>query len=221
MFDSVIGTAISPQSFLLCSLASIVFGLVISTIYIKTSESSKNFAITLALLPLLVEIVIMMVNGNIGAGVAVMGAFSLIRFRSQPGNSKEITAVFITMAVGLATGMGYIGYAAVFTVITGIFLMVLSLSHFAEKDSDMRELKITIPEDQDYDDIYQDIFNRYLSKYILTEVKTANMGSLYELCYNVKPKDERQVKKMIDEIRTRNGNLTVLIRRPKHSAEEL
>lgn len=221
MFNSVIANGLTFEGLMICSIASIIFGLVISTIYIKTSECSKNLAISLALLPLLVEIVIMMVNGNIGAGVAVMGAFSLIRFRSQPGNSKAITAVFFAMAIGLATGMGYVGYAAVFTVITGAVMVVLSLSPFAEKDPDTRELKITIPEDQDYEGIYQDIFEKYLEKYDLEEVKTTNMGSLYELTYSVKPKDTSKIKQMIDDIRTRNGNLTVLMRRPKSSATEL
>lgn len=221
MFNSVIANGLTFEGLMICSIASIIFGLVISTIYIKTSECSKNLAISLALLPLLVEIVIMMVNGNIGAGVAVMGAFSLIRFRSQPGNSKAITAVFFAMVIGLATGMGYVGYAAVFTVITGAVMVVLSLSPFAEKDPDTRELKITIPEDQDYEGIYQDIFEKYLEKYDLEEVKTTNMGSLYELTYSVKPKDTSKIKQMIDDIRTRNGNLTVLMRRPKSSATEL
>ena len=221
MFNSVIGSTLTIKSLMICLLASIIFGLIISIVYVKNSECSKNFAITLAILPLLVNIVIMMVNGNIGAGVAVMGAFSLIRFRSQPGNSKEITAVFFAMAVGLAAGMGYIGFGAVFTLVTAIYMIILSISHYAERDADTRELKITIPEDQDYDEIYNDIFDRYLSKYTLTEVKTSNMGSLYDLKYDINLKDESKVKMMIDEIRTRNGNLTVLLRRPKHSLEEL
>lgn len=221
MFNSVINGSVTIESLLMCTLASLILGNIFAAVYAKTTECSKNFAVSLAIMPMLVEIVIMMVNGNIGAGVAVMGAFSLIRFRSQPGNSKEITAVFFTMAIGLATGMGYIGYAVVFAAIAGTVFFILSVSHFAEDDTSIRELKITIPEDQDYEEIYDDIFEKYLVKHDFTQVKTANMGSLFELTYNVKVKTPGTEKKMIDEIRTRNGNLTVMLRRPKKDEMEL
>lgn len=223
MFDSIIDsvTGITAASAAECCLASIVLGLLIAFIYMKTSEYTKNFLISLAVLPVLVQIVIMMVDGNLGTSVAVLGAFSLVRFRSIPGTSKEIIAIFFAMAVGLATGMGCIGFAALFVVIVGAVFIILSVSPFGEKRGERRDLKITIPENLDYHGSFDDIFDKYLNKVSLDQVKTTNMGSMYELVYNVELKKDINEKNMMDEIRCRNGNLTVLLRRQKIGKDEL
>ena len=152
---------------------------------------SRNFIITLALLPAIVQAVIMIVNGNLGTGVAVMGAFSLVRFRSVPGNSREIGSVFLSMAVGLAAGMGYLGLAALLTLVIGLASVLLVSLPVGRGSMNGRELKVTIPENLDYTGIFDDIFAKYTGRAQLLRVKTVNMGSLYELCYRVELKNER------------------------------
>ncbi len=214
--------SLSLSGMLICSLVSIVLGIAIAACYMLCSEKySKNFVITLAVLPVLVQAVIMMVNGNLGTGVAIVGAFSLVRFRSVPGNSKEIGTVFFSMAVGLATGMGYIGYAAIFTLIVAIVFILLTKLDFGSKNEVNKQLKITIPENLNYIGLFDDIFEKYLTQTRLDRVKTTNLGSMFELTYLVKLKDEAKEKEMIDEIRTRNGNLTVLCGRVSTPVEEL
>lgn len=210
MFSSVLNsTGITLQSALICTVTSIVLGFVISFIYMHKNQCSKHFAVTLVLLPVIVQTVIMMVSGNLGAGVAVAGAFSLVRFRSQPGTSKEILCIFFAMAVGLATGMGYIAYAAATTVIIGGVLLALNSSRFAEQGVVDKELVVTIPENLDYNGLLDDIFRKYTGHVQLQKVKTVNMGSLYELRYRIALLDETKEKEMLDAIRERNGNLKV------------
>ncbi|OYP09709.1 DUF4956 domain-containing protein, partial [Lachnotalea glycerini] len=192
-----------------CFFSIFVFWVGVFEVYMFQGKYSKNFVITLALLPALIQLVIMMVNGNVGAGVAVMGAFSLVRFRSVPGTSKEILNIFFAMALGLTTGMGYIGYAVIFFIIIGIVLLVLSASRFGEKNSAEKELKITIAESLDYNGIFDDLFDKYTNNFELVRVKTTNMGSLYELQYHISIKDQTLEKEFIDEIRCRNGNLNI------------
>lgn len=224
LFESVINRAtetLTLEGVLICSVASILLGLLISVVYMKCSDYSKNFVISLAVLPILVQMVIMMVNGNLGTSVAIVGAFSLVRFRSQPGSSKEIAAVFFAMGVGLATAMGCIGYAVLFTVLVCAVIFVLSKTSFGENKTEMREWKITIPENLDYSGLFDDIFEEYANEVILDQVKTTNMGSLFELTYRVRMKDMKREKEMMDAIRCRNGNLTVVSRREKRGREEL
>lgn len=210
MFSSVLDTAgITLASALTCTGVSIALGFVIAFVYLYKSQCSKHFAITLVLLPVIVQTVILMVNGNLGAGVAVAGAFSLIRFRSVPGTSKEIVSIFYAMAVGLATGMGYIGYAVLIAFVIGAVMLLLSATSFGEQAIKEKELTVTIPENLDYVGLLEDLFCQYTNRHDLIRVKTVSMGSLYELRYRVTLKDENREKEMLDAIRERNGNLKI------------
>ncbi len=208
-FTSVISGSITMTTFLICTAVSLVLGILTALVYKHKNRCSQSFAITLAILPAIVQVVIMLVNGNIGAGVAVAGAFSLVRFRSAPGTAKEIGAIFLAMAIGLATGMGYITLAVLFFAIIGLFMLVLNLLKFGDDDENERTLKITIPENLDYDGIFDDLFSQYTEKSSLEKVKTTNMGTLYELQYSIILKSKEIPKAFIDEIRTRNGNLNI------------
>jgi hypothetical protein len=197
------------STFLICTAVSIVLGILTALVYTFRNRCSQSFAITLAVLPAIVQVVIMLVNGNIGAGVAVAGAFSLVRFRSAPGTAKEIGAIFLAMAIGLATGMGYVTLAVLFFVIIGAFMLLLNLVKFGDGDRAERSLKITIPENLDYDGIFDDLFTQYTERATLEKVKTSNMGTLYELQYSIVLKSKEIPKAFIDELRTRNGNLNI------------
>lgn len=212
---------IAFQSILLCTLASLVLGFGVAFVYMYKNKYSKNFVVTLALLPALIQLVIMMVNGNLGAGVAVMGAFSLVRFRSVPGTSKEICSIFFAMALGLTTGMGYIGYAAIFFLIIGAVILILAATNFGGKTSSEKELKIAIAESLDYNGIFDDLFDKYTNSVELVRVKTTNMGSLYELQYHISIKDQALEKEFIDEIRCRNGNLNITCGKVPTNKDEL
>ncbi|SHO44638.1 DUF4956 domain-containing protein [Anaerocolumna xylanovorans] len=209
IIDSVTGS-LTIESALICTVASLVLGGIIALIYMVQGSYTKSFIITLILLPALVQAVIMVVNGNLGAGVAVMGAFSLVRFRSIPGSSKEISSIFFAMVVGLAAGMGYVTYAALITVVIGLVLFLLSRFSFGEKKGNIKELRVTIPENLDYTDIFDDIFKKYTKSSTLTRVKTTNLGSMYDLFYEIELQENAKEKEMIDDIRCRNGNLTIV-----------
>lgn len=221
MFDSIIETGITSGTFFLCVLASLVLGAVIAISYMFRSQYSKSFVVTLALLPAIVQMIIMMVNGNIGVGVAVAGAFSLVRFRSVPGNAREIGSVFLSMAVGLATGMGFIWVAAVFTAIMVVFTLFYTLVGFGKAKSADRELKITIPENIDYTNLFDDLMKKYTSFNELVRVRTVNMGSLFQLVYKVRLRDVNKTKQFLDELRCRNGNLDIVCTLPAYGKEEL
>lgn len=210
MFSSVLdSTGLTLTSTLLCTGTSVALGFVIAFVYLYKAQCSKHFAITLVLLPVIVQTVIMMVNGNLGAGVAVAGAFSLVRFRSVPGTSKEIVSIFFAMAVGLSTGMGYLGYAALITAVISVVMLFLSATSFGEKASVEKELVVTIPENLDYTGLLDDLFRKYSDHCVLIRVKTVSMGSLYELRYRLMLKKNVSEKDLLDEIRVRNGNLKV------------
>ena len=209
MFDSIITGGLTIVNFLICMVASLFLGLVASIVNMKTGKSNHNFSLTLSVLPVIVTTVIMMVNGNLGTGIAVAGAFSLVRFRSLPGNSKEILFVFFAMAIGLACASGYIAYAVCFTALVSLFIIALSFLKFGEDKSGEKILKITIPEDLDYTEVFKETFTKYLSKNELVQVKTTNMGSLFELTYKIKLKNNIKEKELIDDIRIRNGNLKI------------
>lgn len=219
--SSVLGTTLTAQTILICSVASLILGLGIAGAYMYKNSYNKGFVMTLALLPAIVQIVIMMVNGNIGTGVAVAGAFSLVRFRSLPGTARDILSIFFAMAVGLATGMGYLGYAVIFLIIIGIASILLIKSRFGEVKSDKRTLRVTIPEDLDYDSLFDDLFEEYASSCELQRIKTTNMGSMFELSYQLELKSPKSTKSFIDALRCRNGNLNITLSRPLPSKEEL
>lgn len=219
MFESIFSDTLTLESVLLSIIVSLILGLFVAYIHMRTTKYTKNFIITLSILPLLVQIVMMMVNGNLGTSVAVLGAFSLIRFRSIPGNSREITSIFFAMAIGLATGMGQLILAIMLTIIIGFVLFILSKSKFGEQKISDQVLKITIPETLDYNNVFNDIFNEYLEEYKLFQVKTTSMGSLYELSYKVSLKEDLCSKKLMDDIRVRNGNLKIVLERPMDNYE--
>lgn len=207
-------------SVLLTLSVSLILGLIISMIYRKC-DVCHGFPIILALMPMLVASVIMIVNGNLGASVAVLGAFGLVRFRSAPGTAKEIGFLFFAMAVGLASGMGFITLALLITLIAGTSFLILEKADFGNVKSNDRLLKITIPEDLDYDGIFDDLFQKYTTRSDLDRVKTTNMGTMYELSYLIRMRNLAQQKNFIDELRCRNGNLTIIMGLVKREKNEL
>ena len=222
ILENTTTTSLSYLNMAVCTAVSLVLGLVISLCYMFCSEKkSKSFIITLAALPILVQAVIMLVNGNLGTGVAIMGAFSLIRFRSVAGSAREIGAVFFAMTVGLATGMGYVGFAVIVTaVVTLLFIVITKLDFGGSKTTD-KHLKITIPENLNYSGMFDDLFAEYLSDYSLDKVKTTNLGSMFEVSYLIKFKNDLSEKDFIDAIRVRNGNLPIVCARVSAGTEEL
>lgn len=210
MLDSVISTSMTLSAFLICEISAIVLGLLTSLVFTVRGRHSSSFAITLAVLPAMISLVIMLVNGNIGAGLAVAGTFAMVRFRSLPGTAKEIAALFMSVAIGLTCGMGYVTVAAIFFVLMAAFILALTFLHFGDHSESYRLLKITIPENLDYDGLFDDIFKKYTISHSLVRVKTTNMGTLYELSYAIHLKSKGISKEFIDEIRCRNGNLNII-----------
>lgn len=208
-------------AFLYTVLAGLL-GVVISLTYLKTGKVSKNFARTLIILPILVCVVMLVVNGNLGTSVAIVGAFSLIRFRSLQGNSRDIAFVFFAMSIGLTCSIGDIPFAAGITVLVCAVLIVLNLIHYGEVKTEEKELKVTMPENLDYMNLLDDLMERYTTKHKMVRVKTTNMGSLYEITYFIQLKDETKEKELLDAVRCRNGNLTVVCgRRDYNTVDEL
>lgn len=223
LFDTEMTSVITPSDFLLCICSALVIGLILSGFYMYRTRYTKSFVATLALLPAVVCVVIMMVNGNVGTGVAVAGAFSLVRFRSVPGSAKEIGAIFLAMGTGLIVGMGYLGYAFLCAVILGSVSALYSRLDFGagRRNTLYKTLHITIPEDLDYTDVFEPIFRKYTSDCELILVKTTNMGSLFRLTYNLKLKNAGKEKEMIDKLRCRNGNLEITISKQETAVSEL
>lgn len=223
LFDTSTSVTISVTDFLLCVGVALLLGVFLAVVYAVKSRYTKSFLITLGILPAVVCIVIMMVNGNVGAGVAVAGAFSLVRFRSAAGTAKEIAVIFLAMAAGLVCGMGYLAYAALFTLIIGIIFLALQFIKIPQSKSVLKQktLRITIPEDLDYTSIFNDIFDKYTTEYKLTNVKTSNMGSLFKLTYHLTEKDITKEKEMVDELRVRNGNLEISISEQEETRDAL
>ncbi len=222
VFDSGAASSISVSSFLLCVAVALAIGLVLAFSYTYQSRYTKSFVVTLALIPTVVCVVIMMVNGSIGAGVAVAGAFNLVRFRSVPGSAKEIGAIFLAMGAGLAVGMGYLAYGVLFAVILGAVTMLYNKSRLGEnKPSLDKTLRITIPEDLDYTGVFDDLLEEYTKKYEVVQVKSVNMGSLFKLTYQLTLKDAAKEKEFLDALRCRNGNLEITLSKQETNAYEL
>ena len=223
IFDSELVPVICPGEFLLCLGCALVLGLILALVYKIRTRYTKSFVVTLALLPAVVCVVIMLVNGNVGTGLAVAGAFSLVRFRSVPGTAKEICALFLAMGTGLIVGMGYLGFAVVFTLVMSVAFVFYNLLGMGAGKSAARQktLTVTIPEDLNYSKVFDDIFRQYARSWELVRVKTTNMGSLFKLTYDIVLRDVSKEKEMIDAIRCRNGNLEVGIARQEMSVTEL
>lgn len=223
IFDTETTSVIALSDFLLCIGCALLIGAILALAYTYKTRYTKSFVATLALLPAVVCVVIMMVNGNVGTGVAVAGAFSLVRFRSAPGSAKEIGAIFMAMGTGLIVGMGYLGYAFLCALIFGLVSTLYSQLDFGSRSRrDLyRTLHITIPEDLDYTDVFAPILKEYTSECELVTVRTTNMGSLFRLTYDVKLSQAGAEKNMIDELRCRNGNLEITVSRQETASSEL
>lgn len=219
MFKSILDGVVTSnanmttEKLLICTLVSLLLGVIIAVVYRIKVDCSKNFVITLVILPILVQAAIMLVNGNLGTSVAILGVFSLIRFRSIPGTAQEITAVFFTMAIGLATGMGFIGFAILITCVVSILIFILN-TLIKDESKGKRILRIVIPEELDYVNVFADIFEKYTTSAKLERVKTTNLGSMFELQYCILLKEDKLEKEFIDEIRCRNGNLMIVCSQP-------
>ena len=229
MFDSIFSsvdatatTQLALAPFMASVAAALGLGLALALIYCYRSRYTKSFVVTLATLPAIVAVVIMMVNGNLGAGVAVAGAFSLVRFRSVPGQARDIAFIFLAMAVGLVCGMGYLGYALLICAVLGGANLVLQLLDFGGAQGRLdRTIRISVPEDLDFVGLFDEVLDRYATSHELVQVKTANMGSLYKLAYNVQLRDARCVRELIDDLRCRNGNLEIAVSYQEANADEL
>ncbi len=222
LFTTGLGT-ISVPNFLIGVASALGLGVVLALIYMFRSVYTKSFVVTLAILPAVVAIVIMMVSGSLGAGVAAAGTFSLVRFRSIPGTAKEIGVIFLAMAVGLVCGMGYPIYGLLFVVVVGGAFLLLNALGFGEgKNATLRKvLRITVPEDLEYGSMFDDLFEKYTTKHELSQVKTTNLGSLNRLTYNITLKKSGEEKQFIDELRCRNGNLEVNLMSMNADSREL
>ncbi|MBR5134998.1 MAG: DUF4956 domain-containing protein [Clostridia bacterium] len=214
-FDAVTGqvTGMTNEQLLMCIGTSLGLGLLVALAYFLGGRISKPLMISLVVLPVIVQAIIMTVNGNLGAGVAVMGAFSLVRFRSVPGSAREISFIFLAMAIGLATGMGYLGFAVIMAVCVSVVLFVLGKLPQSIGQKHEKLLRVVMPEDLDYNGVFDDIFEKYTRSCVIDRVKTTNLGSMFEVSYIIDLKDPAKEKEMIDAIRCRNGNLTIVCSR--------
>ena len=223
LFDTDMTATISLGDFMLCIGASLLIGLILAAGYKMHARYTKSYLITLSILPAVVCVVVMMVNGNIGTGLAVAGAFTLVRFRSVPGSGKEITMLFLAMGTGLLTGMGYIGFGFIFALLMSMVVAVYSRFDFGTQKNMLRykTIRIMIPEDLDYTNVFDKVFDVYTDAYELVRVKTLNMGSMFRLTYNLTMKKDANEKEMLDMLRCRNGNLEITISKQDNSVEEL
>lgn len=219
--ESIMEETLTLEVLVISTVASMLFGFIIALLYMFRNKHSRTIAMTLVVLPAIVQIIIMLANRNIGVGIAVAGAFSLIRFRSVPGNARDISCLFFAMALGFVTGMGYLLYGLVFLGLIGSVFFLLTCVGFGQKTSRTRILRITIPEDLDYDSLFDDLFERYTQGAELEKVKTSNMGSLYELTYLITLRETVISKAFMDELRCRNGNLKILFSRRQNEGDEL
>ena len=226
LFNSVFAdesqSTLSVGLFLCCILVALVCGGIYMAAFSFRERGSRSMRLSLTLLPAAVCVVIMMVNGNVGIGVAVAGAFSLVRFRSAPGNAKEISVIFMAMCSGLIVGVGYFAYAILFSLLMGGLLILLTFFGAREREhSRERVLKLTVPEDLDYTGAFDGVFGLYTDRQELAAAKTSNMGSLYKLTYRVRLKDGINEKQFIDDLRVRNGNLEIMLLRPEENDRDL
>lgn len=227
MFNSIFqestGNVITTGDIFLALGVALLSGVVFATMCFYKTRSTKSFLMATSLLPMVVALVIILVNGNIGAGIAIAGAFSLVRFRSAAGTAKEICIIFISMAAGLAFGMGFLAYGAIFMVGAGAVLMLCETLKIWERKPVLKEknVRITLPENLDYTSVFNDIFDKYAERYDMVKMKTTNMGSMFRVDYHIVMKDITKEKEMVDELRMRNGNLEVVVQRTDYTGSEL
>ena len=217
MFNTIFDTStpgLEITTALIAAGVALLLGVALAITHAKTTQTNKGMLITLAVLPVLVMAVMIMINGNLGTSIAILGAFSLIRFRSMQGQAKDLLAVFAAMMIGLACGMGHILFGAIITAIYVVATVFFTYTNILEPDRHERVLKIVIPEDLDYEDVFKDVFKKYTSRCRLVRMKTINMGSLYKLTYDVKIKHGVKEKDFLDDIRVKNCNLKVLLSEP-------
>ena len=221
VFASFTSSGITVSSFLLCSLVALLCGALIAFTYTRRTRFTQSLVLAVILLPFAVQTVIMLVNGNVGTGVAVAGAFGLVRFRSAPGSARDITCIFLAMTLCLATGMGYIGIAVMTGVVMCLLLLVYAAMSFGRRPEEQKELKITIPENLDYTGLFDDLFAQYTRASELVSVRTTGMGSLYNLHYHVTLVSSEVEKQFLDAIRCRNGNLDIVCGKVPQAKEAL
>lgn len=218
LFSTIFIGSFTIKQFLIAILVSLVLGFLVSLYYMFNDEHSSSMSYALVLIPAIETIVIMMINDNLGAGIAVAGSFSLIRFRSIKGNAKELTCIFLSMAIGIMCGTGYVALAALFVVIVLLIGLAMKAVNFGD-DKGHCKLKITVPESLNYEGIFDEVLNKYSKDYKLISVKTVNLGSLFRIEYDVNMKDTASIKPMIDELREKNGNLEILCALDKYGEE--
>lgn len=221
IWGSIFTGSLTLGQFLLAIGTSMIFGFVLSLVFMFRNTYTKSFVTALVLIPAVETVVIMLVNDNLGVGLSVAGSFALIRFRSVKGNAKELVAVFIAMTIGIICGTGYVAIAGVFTILLSLVMFILTITNFGKMSEKDRILKITIPESLDYDKVFDSVLEKYTDKYELDSIKTLTLGSLFRLDYKITLKDPDTTKKMIDELRTRNGNLEIICMKPSTNREEL
>ncbi len=221
ILSSIFTGSLTLGQFLLAISASMILGFIAALVFMFRNTYTKSFITALILIPAIETVVIMLVNDNLGVGLSVAGSFALIRFRSVKGNAKELAAVFLAMTIGIICGTGYITIAAIFTLLLCLVIFLLALTGFGKISENDRYLKITIPESLNYDEVFEPILNKYCSTWELESIKTLTLGSLFRIEYKITMKDAAQTKKMIDEIRTRNGNLEIMCSKPATNREEL
>lgn len=221
LFGSIFTGDFTLIQFMIAIFASLILGFIVSLAFMFRNTYSKSFITALILIPAIETVVILLVNDNLGIGLSVAGSFALIRFRSIKGNAKELVSIFLAMAIGILCGTGYVALGVIFTLLLCVVMVVLALVNFGKQPSNEKYLKITIPESLNYDDVFNDILKKYTKSYELISIKTLNLGSLYRIEYHISLKDNNNIKKMIDELRTRNGNLEIMCSGLASDREEL
>ena len=214
-------TLLKPADVFICIGMAIIIGLVIAVCYMFRNEYSRNLVITLSIMPVIVTIMIMLVSGSIGAAIAVGGVFALTRFRSAQGTSREITQILLAMATGLTLGLGYIYITLLLVIVVEAMCIIFNLTNFGEANSKRRTLKDTIPEELDYNELFDDLFAKYTNRAVLVKVKLKNLGTLFQLTYDITLKNVKEEKTFIDELRVRNANLDILCSRVITGSDEL
>ena len=221
ILSSIFTGSLTLGQFLLAVGASMILGFILALVFMFRNTYTKSFISALVLIPAIETVVIMLVNDNLGVGLSVAGSFALIRFRSVKGNAKELTAVFLAMTIGIICGTGYVTIAAIFTALLCLVMFLLTVTGFGKISENDRYLKITIPESLNYDEVFESVLNKYCSNWELESIKTLTLGSLFRIEYKVTLNDASKTKKMIDEIRTKNGNLEIMCSKPATNRDEL